>query len=216
MNDESPTTDQTGKKSRRGKVTRERIIRVTENLIAQHGPDGFQLQDVTEALGITPPAIYNHFKDRDHLVAEIADRGGARLADQMRAEADEDVLGSLRRNARGFVDFLVENPAHARIILWDMARRGTTRSRGLEAANSEIRERMRAAFDEAAAAGQIRKIRLESYLQHMYIGTAAAVAWADYHIEESETGDPVFTLDPVMVEQLKDEAENLVVRLLAP
>ncbi|MCP4907850.1 MAG: TetR/AcrR family transcriptional regulator [bacterium] len=67
---------ETPKRSRRGEETRERIIEAAKSLIARHGPDGFQLQNVTAIPRITPPAIYNHFKDRDDLVTQIAEKGG--------------------------------------------------------------------------------------------------------------------------------------------
>ena len=188
--------------------------------MARHGPDGFQLQHVTDALGITPPAIYNHFKDREDLVAQIAEDGGSMLAEIMRRDSDENILASLRRNARRYVTFLVEHPAHARIILWDLARRGTTGWRGLAASNIAIRERMRAAFEVAQEKGEIRPVPLEAYLQALYIGSAAAAVWTDY---EDPDGDPVAEasrpLTPISaadLERLQDQAEDLVVRLLSP
>jgi AcrR family transcriptional regulator len=213
----------TAKKSRRGQVTRDKIIEVAKTLIALHGPDGFQLQTVTEILGITPPAIYNHFKHREDLVAHIAEAGGRQLAEHMRRQPGEDVLTSLRRNARRYVEFLAENPAHARIILWDMARRGTAGWRGLAATNIEVREHMREALRAAAAEGVIRPIRVEAYLQVLYIGSAAAVVWTDYHDSDAEQDAEGFVeslpfpkRSDAEVEQLKDEAEDLVVRLLSP
>jgi AcrR family transcriptional regulator len=212
-------TDETRKKSRRGKVTRDRIIETAEILIARNGPDGFQLQNVTELLGITPPAIYNHFKDREDLVSQIAEKGARLLAETMRRDSGEDIVTSLRRNARRYVAFLAENPAHARIILWDMARRGTTGWHGLARSNLETRDRMRSAFDIASEQGTIRKIRMESYLAFLYIGSAAVTVWSDY--EEEHDGEasppaqmPQMTADEI--NQLQDEAEDLVVWMLSP
>jgi AcrR family transcriptional regulator len=221
------TTQEAPPKARRGKVTRDKIIEIAESLIARHGPDGFQLQNVTELLGITPPAIYNHFKDRDDLVAQVAEKGGRMLEEKMRRQAGEDILPSLRRNAREYVAFLANNPAHARIILWDMARQGTSGWRGLAASNIQIRSRMHAAFKIAIETGQIRPLRVETYLQFLYIGAAAATTWTEYNPTggtEVASGDdedstrleslPAPTGEELA--QLQDEVENLVIRLLAP
>jgi AcrR family transcriptional regulator len=229
MSPRGAATSEPTRKSKRGKATRDRIIDVAEVLIARHGPDGFQLQQVTEHLGITPPAIYNHFKDRDDLVTHIAEKGARMLADLMRRQSGEDILDSLRRNARSYVGFLAENPAHARIILWDLARRGTTGWPGLASSNIEIRERMRQAFETATKEGAIRPIRIETYLQFLYIGSAAASVWTDYHYDygDAETSanpefltqigsPPLVKKTDAEIEQLKDEAEDLVVRLLSP
>lgn len=205
------------RKTRRGEATRDRIISTAEALIARHGPDGFQLQHVTEALGITPPAIYNHFKDREDLVAHIAEKGGRMLADRMRRQTGEDILTSLRRNAREYVAFLMENPAHARIILWEIARRGTLGWRGLATSNIEVRDRMRAAFEVATARGEIRPVPVETYLQFLYIGYAAAAVWADYP-EDAPGVEPAALPqhDPEEIRRLQDQAEDLVVQLLTP
>lgn len=207
-------------KSRRGKVTRDKIIEVAEGLIAQRGPDGFQLQQVTELLGITPPAIYNHFKDREDLVAHIAEKGGRMLAQVMRRQEGDDILTSLRRNARRYVGFLADNPAHARVILWDLARRGTSGWRGLASSNIELRERMRAAFEAAAERGEIRPVSIESYLQFLYIGAAAGTIWTDHDYpgpdDEDQPPAPLRKLTPEEVLLLQDQSEELVIRLLAP
>jgi AcrR family transcriptional regulator len=221
------TTQETPSKARRGKVTRDKIIEIAESLIARHGPDGFQLQNVTELLGITPPAIYNHFKDRDDLVAQVAQKGGRLLEEKMRRQPDEDILSSLRRNAREYVAFLAKNPAHARIILWDMARQGTSGWRGLAASNIQIRTRMHAAFETAAETGEIRPLRVETYLQFLYIGAAAAITWTEYNPDggtkvasshDEGSAQPAGLPAPTEGElaQLQDEVENLVIRLLAP
>ena len=212
--------DKSGGRSRRGRATREKILSAAEDLVARHGPDGFQLQQVTDALGITPPALYNHFKDREDLVAQIAENGGRMLAEIMRRGPDEDVLTSLRRNARRYVAFLIEHPAHARIILSDLARRGTTGWRGLAASNIAIRERMSAAFEAAQERGEIRPVPLEAYLQALYIGSAAAAVWTDYEdLEDHREGrdsPPLTSISAADLERLQDQAEDLVVRLLSP
>jgi len=218
MNDE--TAQKPARKSRRGKVTRDRIIEVAETLIALHGPDGFQLQNVTEILGITPPAIYNHFKDREDLVSQIAEKGGRVLAGKIEWSVGDSILDALRLNARRYVDFLIENPAQARIILWNLARRGTTGWRGLAASNIEMRDRMRDAFEAATQDGRLRPLRVETYLQFLYIGAAAAVVWTDYDHPIPKQGEgEEFQLTPIPpeeAERMRDEAEELVVRLVAP
>lgn len=211
--------------SKRGRATRERIIEIAEELIARHGPDGFQLQNVTERLGITPPAMYNHFRDRDDLVAHIAEKGSRELATRMRREEGVDTLESLRRNARRYVAFLVEHPAHARIILWDMARRGTTGWDGLVRTNIETSKRLASAFAIAAEKGEIRPVRVEAYLQFLFIGAAAGSVWTEYPTPPAENGASTTAADaepplpehtPEEIEQLQNEAEDLVVRLLSP
>jgi len=212
----SPKNDD--KASRRRSGTREKIIEIAESLIARHGPDDFQLQNITDLLGLTPPAIYNHFKDRDELVAHVAEKGGRILAERMRTPAGEDVLTSLRRNARIYVRFLAENPAYPRLILWELSRHGTVAWPGLAASAITIRERMRVDFEKGAKEGVIRKVRVEFDLQYFYIGAAAASVWTDYDdpLSDLENFPGSIEKSPEEVERLMDEAEEFVVRMFSP
>jgi len=207
-----------GRKRRTGRQTRERIIEVAENLIAQYGPDGFQLQNVTEILGITPPAIYNHFKDRDDLVAHIAEKGSRELTEGLQRHPGEDLITNLAENAKGYIQYLVEHPAHARIILWEMARRGVVDWQGLQANNVEVREKLRTVFEKAAKKGIIRPIKVEYYLQLIYIGGAAAAVYTDYASDAAVDGvaPPIREVPAEEVGRLKNEIERLVIRMLAP
>lgn len=206
------------RKTRRGKVTREKILEVTEALIAEVGPDRFQLQQVTEALGITPPAIYNHVRDRDDLIAQVAARGGQAMAERIHREPGEGTLDALRRNAREYVAFLAEHPAHARLILWETSRRGTPEWSELAASSSEISARMRTAFEEAIRRGEIKPIALQTYMQALYVGYAAAVVWSAFPFDEKEAADAAASirLDAEEITTMQEQADELVLRLLAP
>jgi hypothetical protein len=108
-----------------------------------------------------------------------------------------------------------------------MARQRTTGWRGLATSNIQIRDRMRTAFEAASASGEIRQIAVETYLQFVYIGTAAATTWTDYRSEEEENtpnsdGAAPSTFVPLPspsaeeIERLQDEVESSVVLLLSP
>ena len=82
---------------------------------------------------------------------------------------------------------------------------------------------MRDAFAVAAGQGAIRPIRIETYLHFLYIGSAAATAWTDYDVPQTETDGGADTRpvrfskkSAAKIERVKDEAEDLVVRLLSP
>ena len=56
-------------------TAKDRILEVAEELVAEHGPYGFRLQDVADRLNVKPPALYNHFTSRDDLIARLAEKG---------------------------------------------------------------------------------------------------------------------------------------------
>ena len=120
--------------------------------------------------------------------------------------------------ARDYVAYLGEHPAHARLILWETSRRGTPEWRELAPSNLEIRDRMRTAFEEAIARGEIKPIALQTYMQVLYVGYAAAIVWKAFPFDEKEAPDSPTpaVLDGEEISRLQEQADELVLRLLAP
>ena len=54
---------------------REALIQAALDLIAEKGPAGFTFVDAARAAGVSPAAPYRHFRDRDELMAGVAQRG---------------------------------------------------------------------------------------------------------------------------------------------
>jgi AcrR family transcriptional regulator len=54
---------------------REALIDAALNLIAQKGPAGFTFADAARSAGVSSAAPYRHFRDREALLADVAQRG---------------------------------------------------------------------------------------------------------------------------------------------
>ena len=54
----------------RGEVTRERILRLADELFARHGYARVSMRAVAGAAGVTKPALYYYFRDKDALYEE--------------------------------------------------------------------------------------------------------------------------------------------------
>jgi AcrR family transcriptional regulator len=54
---------------------REALIKAALDLIAKKGPAGFTFADAARSVGVSAAAPYQHFRDRDALVADVARRG---------------------------------------------------------------------------------------------------------------------------------------------
>lgn len=67
---------------------REALVDAVLALIEKHGPSGFSFSEAARAAGVSPAAPYRHFKDRDALIAEVAEQGFERLADRLEAAYD--------------------------------------------------------------------------------------------------------------------------------
>src|SRR5215211_6650359 len=62
---------------------KEALIEAAQRFIAERGLSGFTLADAAKLVGVTPAALYRHFRGRDALVAEVALRGFDHLAQRL-------------------------------------------------------------------------------------------------------------------------------------
>ena len=62
---------------------KEALIEAAQRFIAERGIGGFTLADAAKLVGVTPAALYRHFRGRDALVAEVAFRGYDKLAKRL-------------------------------------------------------------------------------------------------------------------------------------
>lgn len=87
--------------------------------VAEDGPDGFSLRGVAARAGVTPPAVYRHFKDKDELLAAIAAEANERLTATVQdslADASGNALARFRHVGIAYVQFAVAHPEHFRAL----------------------------------------------------------------------------------------------------
>ena len=93
---------------------REALMRAAMELIAQKGPAGFTFAEAARWAGVSPAAPYRHFRDRDELLASVAQRGFESfervLADAWR-DGVPDVFTAFERMGKAYLAFAREEPA---------------------------------------------------------------------------------------------------------
>jgi len=93
----------------------EALVQAALDLIAEVGPAGFSFAEVTRAVGVSPAAPYRHFRDRDALMAEIAQRGFARFAARLAEAWDEgrpNPRAAFRNVGQAYLAFARAEPAY--------------------------------------------------------------------------------------------------------
>jgi AcrR family transcriptional regulator len=68
---------------------REALVEAALELIGAKGPAGFTFAEAARHAGVSPAAPYRHFRDRDALLAEVAQRGYTRFEQQLSAAWDD-------------------------------------------------------------------------------------------------------------------------------
>lgn len=71
MTDAITRTDATTRRSRAKSDRRGQLISAAERLIAEHGYLAVRLEDIGAAAGVSGPAIYRHFPNKEALLAEL-------------------------------------------------------------------------------------------------------------------------------------------------
>lgn len=87
--------------------------------IARRGPEGFSLREVARRAGVSAPAVYRHFADKDALLGAVAADCSERLGAALQvavAEVPDDPLEQFRAVGIAYVRFAVEHPEHFRAM----------------------------------------------------------------------------------------------------
>jgi AcrR family transcriptional regulator len=117
---------------------RNALISAAEELLESLGAAGLSLRQLSERAGLSRQAAYNHFADKQALLAELARAGFERLAAALRrATAGRSGKAALEGAAEAYIAFAQRSPAQFRLMfsreLVDLARFPAARSAGTAA-----------------------------------------------------------------------------------
>lgn len=87
------------------------ILETAVQLVRREGPAGVTMRRIANAIGVTPPALYRHFPNREAILRSIADLGyemfGARMEEPVDAEEPNERILIL---AERYIDFSQDEP----------------------------------------------------------------------------------------------------------
>ncbi len=101
----------------RSSERREHILQESLRLFAERGVFDVSTREIAQAVGISQPSLYAHFKSRDEIAIELSHRAFDLFREQMekaRGVADSP-LERLRHMGRGYVRFGLEHSAAYRV-----------------------------------------------------------------------------------------------------
>lgn len=103
-----------------GDRLREEIVDAAEHLLLDTGDESkVSMRAVAKTVGVTPPAIYIHFEDKDAMVQAVCDRRFRELNQVMDAALAgiDDPLEGLKAMGRAYVEFGRSNPEPYRVLM---------------------------------------------------------------------------------------------------
>lgn len=94
---------------------REALVSACLSLIEEKGPTGFTLSEAARTAGVTPAAVYRHFKGRDDLIAEAARQGYeifGTLMERAYNNGQPSPLSAFEATGRAYLAFARRYPGH--------------------------------------------------------------------------------------------------------
>ena len=94
------------------------LLDAAVRLIAEVGPAGFTLREVARRAGVSHNAPYRHFRDRDDLMAAVAEQGFRELTEAMLRGAGSQTAARTRLEQAGlaYVRFALRRPQHFTVM----------------------------------------------------------------------------------------------------
>jgi AcrR family transcriptional regulator len=94
---------------------RETLIRAALELIEKKGPAGFTFADAARWAGVSSAAPYRHFRDRDALMADVAERGFEQFAEALGKAWNggrPEPIAAFENVGKAYLRFAREEPAY--------------------------------------------------------------------------------------------------------
>ncbi|MBA2326781.1 MAG: TetR/AcrR family transcriptional regulator [Actinobacteria bacterium] len=107
-----------------GSKLREVILDTAERLLIEaRDADAVSMRAIADAVGVTPPSIYLHYADKEALIRAVCERSFAAFDEvvERAGNTTDDPVESLRRRARAYVQFGLDNPEQYRILFMGKA-----------------------------------------------------------------------------------------------
>lgn len=102
-----------------GARLREDILGAASRLFfEQGGADGMTMRAVAAAAGVSPPAVYLHFADKDELIFAVCQGLFMQLDEAVEGAAAgiDDPIEAMKARARAYVHFGLDHPDHYRVL----------------------------------------------------------------------------------------------------
>jgi len=128
-------------------AARQAILEAAEKVFAEDGLQRARMEDIASAAGVAVGTLYNHFRDRDALLAALLDARREELSERLDAALSEHPRTPVRPRFEAFIHAALEHFETHR-VLWavvieeELHRRRPPRARPLLAEISSRAERL--------------------------------------------------------------------------
>jgi TetR/AcrR family transcriptional regulator len=182
--------------SRQGEHRRREIVRVATDVFGEFGFAGARIDEVARRVGIRRPSILYHYPDKQQLYQAAIAQVVSEIAEQIRGSAN--LPGErLEAIADAWIDFVIERPNAARLLLRQMIDPDPIQIQTTLPAIQEIFEAIAAALEEQAGLGAVKPIDIGEF--SLVLASTSLVWVASRDAVESALG--IDTLAPQAIQR---------------
>ncbi|ALG86752.1 TetR family transcriptional regulator [Gordonia phthalatica] len=145
----------TGSATERSAETRRRLLDAAAQAFADRGFHGTTTRDIAGAAGMSPAAVYVHYRSKEELLFELSRAGHLKTIGNLDVNDDPDASPVDRLSAvmRGFAEWHARGHTTARIVNYELAALEPEHRREIGLLRTEITRRVRAVVDAGIASG---------------------------------------------------------------
>jgi AcrR family transcriptional regulator len=175
-------------------VTRDAIVDSALELFAEHGYGAVRIEDVARAAGVSRATFYNHFSEREQILATLFDRllgPNGSPVEAVDLDGPEPPLERVRTIVREAIRRMLEQEELARFV-YGLPVRHESLLKGDVPATPAVFRSIHRLLEQAAARGEIRDdVPVDLLCVHVHGALESAMrAWA-----EGATDDPIARAD---------------------
>ena len=164
-----------GRRERRRRELRERVLAVSLELVADKGFDATTVEEIAEAADIAPATFFNHFQSKGGLLGEITAQvvESVELLIEAHLHEDAQVADRLEDLARHAASLISEQQKLAREVMLEMLR---SSSRPEDAAPylATLRRPLAQMLERGQTNGEVRRDLEAEFLAEMVLGALHA------------------------------------------
>ena len=178
-------------------------------LIVHEGLNGFSMQKLAKAAGVSPATLYIYYKDKNDLILQLGIEEGRRMSVATLKDFDPDMSfeEGMRIQWRNRAEFWLSNPDS--IQCFDHLRHSPFRDQIYDSVVSELSEPLGRFTKNAVKKGELKPMPLEVFWSIAY---APLINLIKFHQEGRSVGNRPFSIS----REIMDQTLELVLKALKP
>ena len=178
-------------------------------MLVAEGFEGFSINKLAKACGISVATLYIYYKDKDDLITAIAIEESKHMSSVILKNFDPELpfAKGLRIQWENRYKYMMDNPTS--MMLFEQLRSSTYHERVFKSISNDFKTVMEKFMKNAVAKGEVNKMPLETYWSVAY---APLYSLMRFHFEGRSIGGKPFAINDKVIWQTFD----LVVKALKP